>query len=91
MEGWTVSMTKMHEGYMWRLNSNVTEKHTSYMWNITRNSNLKLVKISSTPWCGAVDYDWRSKPNVPKHASQPPDRFVLALLSLPSQSGKGAP
>ena len=41
MEGWTVSMTKMHEGYMWRLNSNVTE--------------MKLVKITSTPWCGAVD------------------------------------
>ena len=48
-------------------------------------------KYLSTPWCGAVDQDWRSKMCAPKHTSQPPDRSVLALLSMPSQSGKGAP
>ena len=45
----------------------------------------------STPWRGAVDQDWRSKTHVLKHASQPPDGSVLALISMPSQSGKGAP
>ena len=39
----------------------------------------------------AVDQDWRSKTHVLKCASQPPDRSVLALLSMPSQSGEGAP
>ena len=48
-------------------------------------------KYLSTPWHGAVDQDWRSKTHVPKHASQPPDRSTLALLSVPSQSGKSAP
>ena len=46
---------------------------------------------SSTPWHGAVDQDWWSKTRELKLASQPPDRSVLALLSMPSQSGKGAP
>ena len=46
---------------------------------------------SSTPWHGAVDQDWRSKTHAPKHASQPPGVSALALLSMPSWSGKGAP
>ena len=45
----------------------------------------------STPWHGAVDQDWRSKTHTPKCASQSPDRSALALLSMPSQSDKGAP
>ena len=40
---------------------------------------------------GAMDQDWRSKTCALKCASQPPDWHALALLSLPSQSGKGAP
>ena len=61
MEGHLIGVTKMCEGYMWRLIGNVTEKHTSYTWNITRNSNLNFVKNLSTPWHGAVDQDWTSK------------------------------
>ena len=34
---------------------------------------MKLVKILSTPWHGAVDQDWRSRSHATKHASQPPD------------------
>ena len=45
----------------------------------------------STPWRGAVDQDWRSKTHVPKCASQPPDGSMLALVSMRSKSGKGAP
>ena len=52
---------------------------------------LKFIKISSTLWHGAVDQDFRSKSFALKCASQPPDRSVLALLSLPSWPGKGAP
>ena len=67
----------------------MTKKCDSYMWNIARN--LNFIDISSTPWCGAVDQDWRSKMHAPKCASRPPDGSTLALLSVPSQSGKGAP
>ena len=81
-----VGVTKMHEGYTWRLTRNATKKHTSYTWNVTRNSNLNFVENSSTPWHGAVDQDWRSK----THA-RPPDGFMLALLSMPRWSGKSAP
>ena len=82
----------MHEDYMWRLIGNATKEHTSYTWNVARNSNLNFVeKYLSTPWCRAVDQDWRSKTHVPKCVSQPPDGSTLALLSMPSQSGKGAP
>ena len=91
MEGQRVCMTKMHEGYMWRSIRNVTERHTTYMWNVTRNMNLKFIKNLSTPWHGPVDQDWRSKSHVLKGTSQPPDRSALALLCLPSQSGKGTP
>ena len=48
-------------------------------------------KYSSTPWHGTVDQDWRSKMHAPKYTSQPPDGSVLALLSIPSWSGMGAP
>ena len=91
VEGCLVGVTKIHEGYTWRLTGNATKKHTSYMWNITRNLNLNFIENSSTPWHGAVDQDWRSKTHAPKHANQPPDGSTLALLSLPSQSDKGAP
>ena len=47
-------------------------------------------KYSSTPWHGAVDQDWRSKMHAPNCASRPPGGSMLALLSVPSQSGKGA-
>ena len=56
-----------------------------------QNSNLKFIEILSTPWHGAVDQYWRSKLHALKHASQPPDGSMLAQLSLPSWSGKGAP
>ena len=46
---------------------------------------------SSTPWHGAVDQNWRSKAHALKRTSQPPDGCALALLSMPSWSGKGAP
>ena len=54
-------------------------------------NEFKFEFHSSTPWHGAVDQDWRSKTCAPKGASQPPDESALALLSVPSQSGKGAP
>ena len=37
------------------------------------NLNLKLIEISSTPWHGAVDQDWRSKLHAPNCTRQPPD------------------
>ena len=52
---------------------------------------FEIHKIFSSPWHGAVEQDWRSKSHVLKCTSQPPDWSTLALLSLPSQSGKGAP
>ena len=48
-------------------------------------------KYLSTPWCSAVDQDWRSKLHALKHARKQPGRSMLALLSMPSWSGKGAP
>ena len=89
MEGHLVGATKMCEGYIWRLLGNATKKHISNTQNVTRNLNLNFVKNLSTPWHGAVDQDWRSKMHVLKHTSQLPDRSMLALLSMPSQSGKG--
>ena len=89
MEGHLIDATKMHEGYTGRSTRHVTKKCTSYMWNVT--GNLDLVKNSSTPWCGAVDQDWRSKMHVLKCASQPPERSMLTLLRVSSWSGKGAP
>ena len=91
MQGHLIGVTKLHEGYTWGLTGNVTKKQKSYMWNVTRNLNLNFIKNLSTPCHGAVDQDQRSKAHVPKHANQPPDRSTLTLLSMPSQSGKGAP
>ena len=54
------------------------------------SQQFEFFKISNTPWHGAVDQDSGSKLCTPKCASQPRDASVLALLSLPSQSGKGA-
>ena len=80
--------TKTCEDYTWRLTGNLTKEHTSYMWNVTMNLNLNF---TCPPWHGAVDQDWRSKTRVPKCTSQPPDGSALALLSMPSWSGKGSP
>ena len=55
MEGWMVCTAKMCEGYMWRLIRKYDQN--AYMWSVTRNSNLKLIETSSTPWHGAVDQD----------------------------------
>ena len=81
---------------MGRLHVEVDWKHDqrAYKLHMERRKKFEFEfhqKYSSTPWCGAVDQDWRSKMHAPKHASQPPDGSVLALLSMPSQSGKGAP
>ena len=66
----------------------MTERDTNYMWKVRRNLNLKFIEMLSTPWCGAVDQDWMSKLHALKHTCQLPD---MALLSLPSRSGEGAP
>ena len=91
MEGCLIGVTKIHGGYTWRLTGNATKKCTSNTWNIARNLKLNFVKNLSTPWHGAVDQEWMSKMCVPNHASQPPDRSALALLSVPNWSGKSAP
>ena len=62
----------------------------AYKLHVEPRNEFEFEFHSSTPWHGAVDQDWRSKTRAMKHASQPPDRSVLALLSMPSQSGKGA-
>ena len=90
MGGHVVGATKTCEGYTWRLTRNATKKHTSYTGNVTKTLNLIFVKTLSTPWHGAVDQDWSRKMCVPKFTSCPPDGSALALLNLPSQSGKGA-
>ena len=69
MEGHLIGETKTHEGNTWRLTGNTTEKHTNYTWNVARNLNLNFVKNSSTPSCGAVEQDWRSKMDAPKCTS----------------------
>ena len=69
MEGHLVGVTKMHEGYMWRLTANATKKCTSYTWNVARNSNLNFDKNLSTPFHGAVHQDWWSKPHALKCTS----------------------
>ena len=56
-----------------------------------RRNEFEFEFHSSTPWRGAVDQDWRSKMRVPKCAGRPPHGSTLALLSVPSRSGKGAP
>ena len=86
-----ICVTKMHAIYMWRLIRKCDQKAYKLHMECHKNSNLKFIENLSTPWCGAVDQDWRSKSHVLKCTSQPPDRSMLALLSLPRQSGKGAP
>ena len=63
----------------------------AYKLHMERRNEFQFEFHSSTPWRGAVDQDWRSKMHVPKHTSRPPDGSMLALLSMPSWSGKGAP
>ena len=63
----------------------------AYKLHLEHHNRFEFEFHSSTPWHGAVDQDWRSKMHVLKHASRPPDGSVRALLSVPSQSGKGAP
>ena len=62
-----------------------------YKLHLERRNEFEFEFHLSTHWHGAVDQDWRSKTRVLKHASRPPDGSMLALLSMPSQSGKGAP
>ena len=62
-----------------------------YKLHVEHHNEFEFEFHSSTPWCGAVDQDWRSKTHALKCASQPPDRSMLALQSVPSWSGKGAP
>ena len=69
----------------------IQQKGIQVTCGVSQNLNLKFIEMSSTPWHGAVDQDWRSKSHAQKHASQPPDGSALALLSLPCWSGKGAP
>ena len=61
MEGWMVSMTKTQEGYTWRSFKKCDQKAYKLHVKCHKNLNLKFIKISSTPWHGAVDQDWRSK------------------------------
>ena len=79
----------MREDYTCRSTRNVTKERTSYMWNITMNLNLNFTR----PHPGVVL--WIRIGGVKTHAlkcaSRPPDGSMLALLSVPSQSGKGAP
>ena len=79
-----VGATKTCEDYMCR-------DQRAYKLHMERCNEFEFEFHSSTPWRGAVDQDWRSKTRAPKRASRPPDGLVLALLSVPSQSGKGAP
>ena len=64
---------------------------SAYKLHMEHRNEFEFEFHSSTPWCGAVDQDWRSKMHAPKRASKPSDRSTLALLRMPSQSGKGAP
>ena len=91
MEGCLIGATKMHEGFMWRSTGNMTKKCTSYTWKVTRNSNLNFIKITH-PHPGVVLWIRIGgvKMHVSKCTSQPPERSMLALLSVPSWSGKGA-
>ena len=63
----------------------------AYKLHVEHCNEFEFEFHSSTPWHGAVDQDSWSKTCTPKCASQPPDRSALALLSMPSQSGNGAP
>ena len=69
VEGHFVGMTKMDEGYTWKVG-------LYYIWRSLRkcdqkaykshvehckNSNLKFIEILSTPWHAAMDQDWRSQ------------------------------
>ena len=88
MEDHFVGATKTWGDYMWRLFRKHDQKVCKLHVECCKNLNLKFIEISSTPWCGAVDQEWRSKLHAPKHTSSPPGGSTLALLSFPSQSGE---
>ena len=79
MEDHFVGATKTWGDYMWRLFRKHDQKVCKLHVECCKNLNLKFIKISSIPWCGPVDQEWRSKL---------PGGSTLALLSLPSQSGE---
>ena len=45
-----------------------------------KNLNLKFIKISSTPWHGSADHDWKSKSCALKH--QPTTSLMHVLLQV---------
>ena len=57
VKGQMVSMTKICEGYTWRLLRKHDQKAYKLHVECHKNSNLKIIEISSTSWCGAVDWD----------------------------------
>ena len=64
-----VSVTKMCEGYTWRSFGNYNQNAYRLHVEHHKDLNLKFIEISSTPWHGAVNQDWRSKLCAPKHTS----------------------
>ena len=90
MEGHLMGVAMMCEDYTcnWKCDQRAYKLHMEHCKKFKFYFHQKYL---STPWHGAVDQDWRSKMHVPKCTSQPPDGSVRALLSMPSQSGKGAP
>ena len=69
MEGWMVSVAKMHDGYTWRSDEKCNQKVYKLHMECCKDSNLKFMETLSTPWHGAVNQDWRSKLCAPKYAS----------------------
>ena len=69
----------------------ITHVERAYKLHVECCNEFEFEFHLSTSWRGAVDQDWRSKTRAPKCASQPPDGSALALLSVPSRSGKEAP
>ena len=69
VEGLMVSVAKMHEGYMWRSDAKCDQKAYSLHMDHHKSLILKFIEISSTPWHGSVDQDWRSKFHVTKCAN----------------------
>ena len=80
-----VSAAKMCEGYMWRSFRKHNQKAYKLHMECHTNLNFKFIEISSTPWHGPVDQDWRrSKSCVAKCASQPPDGPCWPSRACPS-------
>ena len=69
VESQMLSMTKMCEGYTWRSSKKCDQKAYKLRMEHCKNLNLKFINISSTPWHGAMDQDWRSKSHAQKCTS----------------------